>query len=71
MLLLTRKAGESLVVPDLGLTITVVSIKGNHSVRLGFDAPLGLAIHRQEVYDRLMNGEVRRVRTEEGSRPGS
>jgi carbon storage regulator len=62
MLVLTRKPGESLVVPDLGLTITVVSIKGNNSVRLGFEAPSGLAIHRQEVFD-CING---RAGTEEG-----
>jgi carbon storage regulator len=71
MLVLTRKAGESLVVPDLGLTITAVSIKGNNSVRLGFDAPSGLAIHRQEVYDRINGGVGEEVRREGAAGAGS
>lgn len=65
MLVLTRKAGEGLIVPDLGLTITVVAIKGN-SVRLGFDAPSGLAIYRQEVFDRINGEVVEEARRQEG-----
>ena len=38
MLVLARKLGERIVVPDCGLTITVVAIDGG-TVRLGIDAP--------------------------------
>jgi carbon storage regulator len=59
MLVLTRKVGESLIIPDCGLTITVLSVKGNNSVRLGFEAPSRLAIHRQEVFERINRGAGR------------
>jgi carbon storage regulator len=71
MLVLTRKVGESLVIPDCGLIITVLSIKGNNAVRLGFEAPSGLAIHRQEVFNRINSGADRGERTAEPSCPES
>ncbi len=71
MLVLTRTAGESLVVPDLGLTITVVAIKGSTSVRLGFEAPPGLAIYRQEVHDRMSGESVGEVRHQGPAPAGS
>jgi carbon storage regulator len=52
MLVLTRKLGESIIVPDQGLTITVLGVTRN-KVRLGFVGPANVAIHRQEVWERL------------------
>jgi carbon storage regulator len=47
MLVLTRKAGEQLIIGDQ-IRITVVSIQGNR-VRLGFTAPGDVSIQRSEV----------------------
>ncbi len=52
MLVLTRKIGESLVVPELGIVVTVLESQGN-KVRLGISAPDRVAVHREEVWRRL------------------
>jgi carbon storage regulator len=54
MLLLTRRAGESLIIGD-ETTITILSIKGNQ-IRLGIEAPKNIAVNRSEVWDRIKNG---------------
>ena len=51
MLILTRKTGESLMIGS-GVTVTVVAVKGNQ-VRLGISAPKDVAVHREEIYDRV------------------
>lgn len=51
MLVLTRKAGEGIVIGD-SIKITVVELKGG-GVRIGIDAPAEQKIYRQEVYDRI------------------
>ena len=51
MLVLTRKAGEGLIIGD-DIRITVVELKGG-GVRIGIDAPKEKKIYRQEVYDRI------------------
>jgi carbon storage regulator len=47
MLVLTRRAGESLVIGG-GITITVMDIRGD-SVRLGIDAPREVRVDRAEI----------------------
>jgi carbon storage regulator len=51
MLVLSRKPGESIVI-DNDITVTVVGIEGGR-VKLGFDAPRAVPIHRTEVYQRI------------------
>jgi len=51
MLVLTRKAGEGIIIGD-DIKITVVELKGG-GVRIGIDAPREMKIHRQEVFDRI------------------
>jgi carbon storage regulator len=58
MLILTRKEGESLRLGD-DITITVVSVKGGN-VRLGITAPRDVAVHREEVFERIAGGDRRR-----------
>jgi carbon storage regulator len=52
MLVLSRKLGERIVVPNCELTITVVAIQGN-VVRLGVEAPATIPVHREEVWRRI------------------
>jgi carbon storage regulator len=51
MLVLSRKLGEQIIVPTMEMTVTVLSINGK-TVRLGFAAPNGVPVHRQEVWQR-------------------
>jgi carbon storage regulator len=52
MLVLTRKAGEKLVIGD-NVTVTILSVKGVQ-VRIGIDAPLEIQVHREEIYQRIL-----------------
>ncbi len=48
MLVLNRKAGESIRIGD-EIELKIVSVEGGQ-VKLGIDAPKHVEIHRQEVY---------------------
>jgi carbon storage regulator len=48
MLVLSRKAGESIIVAG-GITVTVTSIDGN-KVRIGISAPPEVRIDREETH---------------------
>jgi carbon storage regulator len=52
MLVLTRKRKEAVIVPDCGVMVTVLEIRGGQ-VRLGISAPPNVRVHRREVWDRL------------------
>ena len=49
MLVLGRKLGERIVVPQCQLTITISAIHGN-AVRLAFSAPAEIDVYREEVW---------------------
>ena len=51
MLILTRRVGETLMVGD-EVTVTVLGVKGNQ-VRIGVNAPKDVAVHREEIYQRI------------------
>lgn len=59
MLILTRRVGEMVVIGD-EVTVTVLGVKGNQ-VRLGVNAPREVAVHREEIFERIKreksNGE--------------
>jgi carbon storage regulator len=47
MLVLTRKAGEKIVIGD-DIIITILDVRGD-GIRIGIDAPRGIKIQREEV----------------------
>jgi carbon storage regulator len=51
MLILTRRVGETLMIGD-EVAVTVLGVKGNQ-VRIGVDAPKHVAVHREEIYQRI------------------
>ena len=56
MLILTRRAGEAVMIGS-DVTITVLGVKGNQ-VRIGINAPKDVAVHREEIYERIKSEQA-------------
>jgi carbon storage regulator len=54
MLVLSRKRGERIVI-GTDVTVTVLEVRGDR-VRLGFDAPVEVPVHREEVCRGIKDG---------------
>lgn len=52
MLVLSRKIGQKILLNNGEITLVVVDIRGDR-VRLGFQAPPEVTIHREEVQDHI------------------
>jgi carbon storage regulator len=55
MLILGRKLGETVMVGS-DVTITILDIQRNH-VRIGVNAPKNVAVHREEIYNRIKRAQ--------------
>jgi carbon storage regulator len=55
MLILTRRVGETVMIGN-EVTVTVLGVKGNQ-VRIGVSAPKDVAVHREEIYERIKREE--------------
>jgi len=51
MLVLSRKKNEFVVLND-NIRVSIVEVRGD-TVRLGFEAPKNVSIHREEVFDKI------------------
>ena len=69
MLILTRRIGESLMIGD-NVAVTVLGVKGNQ-VRIGIDAPREVAVHRQEIYERIQNRKSEQSGGHTGNSPAA
>jgi len=65
MLILTRRVGETLMIGD-EVTVTVLGVKGNQ-VRIGVNAPRDVAVHREEIYERIKREQAAGI---QGQPPG-
>lgn len=54
MLILTRRISETLIIGegDDAIRVQILAVNGSQ-VRVGIDAPKHIAVHREEVYDRI------------------
>ncbi|SUO92325.1 carbon storage regulator CsrA [Suttonella indologenes] len=59
MLILTRRIGETIIIDD-EIQVTVLAVKGNQ-VRLGIEAPNHIAVHREEIYQRLLQENTEEI----------
>jgi len=67
MLILTRRVGETLMIGD-EVTVTVLGVKGGQ-VRVGINAPRSIAVHREEIYDRLRREQTEQAHDDLGEEP--
>jgi len=51
MLILTRRVHETVMIGN-DVSVTILGVKGNQ-VRVGIDAPENVAVHREEIYERI------------------
>ena len=53
MLVLTRKSDEKITIGD-DIVVSVLEIRGSQ-VKLGIEAPKGVAVHRSEIYEKIQD----------------
>jgi carbon storage regulator len=59
MLLLTRKQGESIRIAD-NIEVRVLEVRRGQ-VKIGIEGPRSVSVHRQEVYQRILDNHEQRV----------
>jgi len=69
MLILTRRIGETVVIAD-NIEATILGVKGSQ-VRLGFNAPKEISIHREEIWQRIQNEKLQEDKSNDNSKANS
>ncbi len=64
MLILTRRVGETLMIGD-EVSVTVLGVKGNQ-VRIGVNAPREVAVHREEIFERIKQEQAQQEQAQAG-----
>jgi carbon storage regulator len=54
MLILTRNVGKKIIIGD-NIEVVILGVKGCQ-VKIGINAPSGVAVHREEIYQRILSG---------------
>jgi len=67
MLILTRRVGETVMIGS-EVTVTVLGVKGNQ-VRIGINAPKNVAVHREEIYERIKREQQGETETDAAVTP--
>ncbi len=57
MLVLTRKLGEKIQIGD-NISIVIMEVKGKQ-VKLGIEAPANIKVHREEIYQKIQDENIR------------
>ena len=57
MLLLTRKVGDGVIIND-DIKLQIISVSGK-TVRIGFEYPSGVKILRKEIYERILQENLK------------
>ena len=65
MLILTRRVGETLMIGE-DVNVTVLGVKGNQ-VRIGVNAPKEVAVHREEIYQRIQKEKLQKLESGEST----
>lgn len=68
MLILTRRVGETLMIGD-SVTVTVLGVKGNQ-VRIGITAPKDVAVHREEIFQKIGKDAAGQAADDDSDDPG-
>lgn len=61
MLVLTRRSGQSIRIGD-NIIIKIVDIDGSQ-VKIGIEAPKGVVIFREELYEKLRESNIEALKT--------
>jgi carbon storage regulator len=67
LLVLTRKQGQSIRIGD-DIIVKIVDIDGSQ-VKIGIEAPKGVLIFREELYEKLRESNIEALKTSKELKP--